>query len=494
MRKTITNLLVGAALLSAGCAPKTFETEVKDILQKKYNKTQEEAEVGAIKAERDLFLKKVDKDGKETWVPNYDSVSIDERIVQHNEMKKNMDELLNFKDNNTVKLVDEFQIRAQLEKDEKAILFNLEKYNLVALHKQFTVSMGILEMDNFKVNESMLIYPLANLDDKLVFDAKYVQEAKKAGLMKPFDELIFFYKFQKEVANPAYPLSDNVNKTYWVTKQALVKIVSYDLDFPGDHVADYIEAFRGGEKKPAIKIFHSASSSSLDVAVIDLDKEGERGHGVPDAVINVFGISKASDLYANGEHLAAIFESKKKSVRVRPLEKNMDIQIVKVGELKSDPWEYDKVNGYNVPLEYQATNGKNFTLAYKLSTPKDTEKKEDAEMKIEWIAKRWVIPNSAQDVNGRVVSYYHVVPQYNSKVANVKIDEQKITLSRSEKEDVSGPAPLFIEKEPYKVSYDHGSSRWIIEDKDNNSKPKYEARYELEKPYSHELDELGVNK
>ena len=172
----------------------------------------------------------------------------------------------------------------------------------------------------------------------------------------------------------------------------------------------------------------------------------------------------------------------------------MDIQIVKVGELKSDPWEYDKVNGYNVPLEYQATNGKNFTLAYKLSTPKDTEKKEDAEMKIEWIAKRWVIPNSAQDVNGRVVSYYHVVPQYNSKVANVKIDEQKITLSRSEKEDVSGPAPLFIEKEPYKVSYDHGSSRWIIEDKDNNSKPKYEARYELEKPYSHELDELGVNK
>ncbi|MBI4441081.1 hypothetical protein HY639_02855 [Candidatus Woesearchaeota archaeon] len=490
MTKGLVALLVGTTLTITGCGAPTFETELKDILQREYTKTQEEAEVAVVKGERDLFLTRVEKDGKEAWKPNYNSVTIRERITQTQQMANDLDQLLSYKNKDNTRFLDEFGIRDQLEKDEQAIQFNLGKQRLVALHKEFQQKMGLTEEEAPKVNESMLIYPLAALEKTLLFDARYVQEARTATTLVPFDDLEFRYKFEQEIPNPAYPNMDPVNQTIWIPLDVKVRLVSYDADSPRDHKPDYLEVYRLGEKTPAIKIFHSTSSNSLDVAVVDVDKEGERGHGVPDEVLTVWYITRASDVYDNYKHLLAkLFQEKKKLERVKPLEREMDVQIVPVGDLKDDAWEYDTVKGFSVPLEYQDKDAKNYTLAYKF-LPKTKDTPDGREHELAWVAKRWKVSNSPADVVGRVVTYHKVLPAYKSGIIGIGLDRHRLTMTRSGQPDVTGLDSLFIEREPYKITYDWGASRWIIEDRDNKSSPKYEARYEQVKPLLHELDEV----
>ena len=63
--------------------------------------------------------------------------------------------------------------------------------------------------------------------------------------------------------------------------QAGIKVISEDLNSPSDREIDVVKVFRRKtdgelEAKPAIRIYKSMSDL-LDVAVIDLDKEGELG-------------------------------------------------------------------------------------------------------------------------------------------------------------------------------------------------------------------------
>ncbi len=484
MKKALATLILGSALVLVGCRPKTFETELENILQNEYKMTVEEAKVGVVKGERDLFLTRVEKDGKEEYVPNYNSVTITERIEQLKGMAKDVDELLSYQNEETVQFVDEFKIREQLQKDERIIQFNLDRYNGVSLYQDFCKLMGI-EKEVPPVNETKLLCPWIPLENLLHFDAKYVEEARKT--MVPFDDFVLTYRFVLEIPNPEYPHKDNTNATIKVPKEVALRLVSYDVG-SRDYNPDYIEVFRGNEKKPAIKIFRSTGSTTLDVYTADTDKEGERGYGLPNEVGNIFNVTRASDVYDNHkELLAKIFAEKAKSKRIRPVEKEMTVRVVKVGELQSDPWRYDYTNGFDVPLEYNF--GENYMLVYKFKPLQKKDKKNKQGRELEWIAHRWAVPNTIpeQDITGRVVTYHRVKPEYAKDILSVTISGHHVTLTRMGMPDVAGDISLFVEKLPYKISYDWGENRYQLEDKDQKL-PLYEAQLEQAKPFFHELD------
>ncbi len=489
MKKALAAIVLGSTLL-VGCKPKTFETELRNILQNEYKMTPEEAEVGVVGGLRPKYGKQVKKDEKEVWEPNYDSVTIKQRIKQHEEMANDLEQLLSFRNKENTHFIDEFQIRGKLEKDEKAIQFNLNKLRLVGLYKEFSTLMGIPEDEAKKIGEIELIYPLSPLESQLQFDAKYVREAKKANCLTIIDEWNLAYAFSLEIPNPAYPEIDKTKRTIWAKKQVALRIVSYDTELQGDHQADYMEIYRGNEKKPAIKIFRSASAPVLDVAVIDYDAAGERGHGIPDEVVNVSDIQRPIDVYnAKKELLEKLFHEKKKLERIRPHEKEMIVSIVRVGENRESQRigevlnaEHNLKDGFSVPFEYLSRDGKNYTLAYNLKGKADEEEHE-----IKWVAKRYMVPGTAIDVAGRVVAYYRVKPEYREHVINLGVDGRRMTISRAGQVDVSGFDAIFVESEPYRITYDYGTSRWAIEDKDNKL-PKYEIRYEYAQPHDHELE------
>lgn len=487
MRNALPTIILGSALLLTGCRPKTFETELEAILQNEYKMTIEEAKVGVVKGERDLFLTRTEKNGKEEYNPNYNSVTITERIEQMKSMSKDVDELLSYNDEEIVQLVDEFKIREQLQKDERVIQFNLERYTIVSLYQDFCKLMGI-EKDVAPVNETKLLCPWISLENLLQFDAKYVEDARKT--MVPFDDFILTYKFVQEIPNPEYPHKDNTKATIKVPKEVALRLVSYDLDSPRDYNPDYIEVFRGKEKKPAIKIFRSTGSTTLDVYVVDTDKEGERGYGSPNEIGNISQVIRASDVYDNHkELLIKIFAEKIKPKRMRPIENEKIIRIVKVGELQSDPWRYDYTNGFAVPLEYNF--GNNYLVAYKFKSLQKKDKKNKQGRELEWFAHRWIAHNTIpeQDITGRVITYHRVKPEYAKDVLSANISGQHVTLTRLGMPDVAGDISLFIEKIPYKISYDWGDNRYQIENKDNKL-PLYEAQLEQVKPFFHELDLL----
>ncbi len=476
--------IAGSTMLGACAPPPTIETEFK----KKFieaGKTQQEADVGFVYGTRQMYLKKeIGPDGKERYVPDYQSIPLSERIKQNDEMLGACGALLGYANESNADFVDEFGLRPRLLKREAAIRYNNDRMNLVRLHEELMALLAGNPAADGKlgVSEAELSYPLSGLEKKLNFVPEYLEEAAKQGRLSPLEQIRLIYGFEKEIPNPDYPDKDNTRKTIWKAFAIGVSINSYDTDFPRDRAADYIEIIRGGEPQPAVAIYHDNNSKDLTIAVIDSDPAGTPGNGAPDA-IEIVAIGGARELLTDEKLLARIFTPKSARIRARPARPPMTTQIVRVGEVAYDPWE-KSASSFEVPFgEYKSQDGGNYTLRVAYGAA------DGGGRKVKYVAKVYHMPGDpSKEVEGRVIEYYRLKKEYDKPAANIITGNSRLSIDYPGKQTQSGIDSIFLEAKPYRKDYDFGTSRFRIEDRDGKD-PLYESRREYEKPKETTLED-----
>jgi len=513
--------LIGVSSLFglAGCAPqKTQETEFIEVMQKKKGATQEEAEAAFPYAFRKQHGKQVEREGKKAYVPNYDSVSLDDRISVANQMKADLDSLLSFKDRENTKLIDSFAVRPSLEQRKAAVEYNLARLELAKLFSQFKAAMvgssgeEILRVAGGSLgntlSEADLSYPDGSLERKVRFDAPYVEGARASGNLKVVEAYELRNMFYIQEPNPDYPLKDPTKATRWAQKAVGLRIVGYDIGEEGSKKPKYVEVFRllpdgTPERQPAIKVFHPLDSDDMSVAVIDSDPFGKEGHGKYDRLEKI-EIESGKDLMKEHEEiLQSLFKSAMHR-KERPEESPMNVEIVRVGDidLEEGLWEFSKA-GFDVPFRYKLPpGGDNYHMVVcfksqsapsvgdSMSTTATMIPASAKVKEVKYIAKEYLNPGSDSSIDGRVVEFYKVKEQYR-KVVGMEVEGKRFTIDLPDGRTETLLESRVIESVPYMKAYDHGdASRFEVWDKDGMDNPKYELRRE----YSPKPAELDLEK
>lgn len=501
MRKLVIGAIALAAALGiAGCR-KTFDTEVKRILMDDYSMTEEQAMVGVGGALRYRFMN--ERDGKLAF--NYHSIRLEDVLARQEGMKNSIQQLLDPADAETRRFIDLFNQRGHLEREEQKIDYRIDRFSLVLTYEKFVRLMknqparndpaaiknpypqGLTDLD--------ILFARTELSRILQFTAKYVEDAKAANRLSQVENLQISVQYEEEEPNPDYPQVDPNNATRWVSKSRALRIKSFDCDAIADHNADYIEVYRLAadgtpEAHPAMKVFKSQGSSTLDVAVLDKNPASQRGHGIPDDVVELSFVRRGSELYdSHRDTLESLFKTPQAERRQLPKEAPIEAEIVRVGELGSQEYQTNQ-QGWTCPLEYRV--GNNYSIWVKFKDEENHDHTNPRPREIEYIAKRYLVPGTNQDVQARVVEYYRVKPEFarNVRLASVNNATKMVEIVREGEAAQRGIDSLFLERGqndqivPYRIDYDSGNLRISIVDRDKNAEPLYESKAELAKPHT----------
>ncbi len=493
-RKKLLSTIAGIGLFASGCGPNWID-KVTDIGQRDYDFTHDQAETSLVTASRKRFF--IEKDGK--LVPNFKKIKLDDLIALEQEKQSDIDGLLDYRWD-FQKLFEKYGVREKLEKREEVVDFSLRTYREIVLSKQFKEKMGFSN-NHKKKNKIYYSYNLGTLwpfDDKgFSFSPKYDSKAK---VRKILEEIDFSIKFEKKIKNPEFPKKDKIKKHLWIPAQAGIKIVSEDLNDPTDRNSDVITVYRKNENgilesKPAIKVYKPMGKDFLSVAVVDLDRETEKGYGEPDLVLDVRVRSEdegkeASEFYRDYGYLfKKLFEDKTKYRRIKPIEDKMRIEIVEYGDLDNRLWVEDKVTGFAVPFEYVNDRKDNFNLIVHYKERENQEEPEDpfAPKEIDFFVKKYYDPEKSwKDVKGRVIEFCRLKDQYKPEdITDIVIYNRKwMLLTLKDGTPKRGLFNMFLEENPFAIEYDYGDCRFRIEDKDNSDTPLYESQKKQIKPMS----------
>lgn len=323
------------------------------------------------------------------------------------------------------------------------------------------------------------VYLNKDLREIFQFRLDKIDAAKKQGQLKQIERSGIFIdrKFDRKEQDPAH--LDDPNAYLWRSRKIGLEICYYkvlDKDKPENNKFDYAEAYRikdvkdlRREKFPCIKAFNIPRGVVL---VIDADKEGEPGYGVPDKVMLVSDLGGTRQLFADDSLVNLIFQEDKHRQRVKPKPEELFVEVARVGvkvEIWEDaptpqgwPWPLFKYknkleNNYNVKLEWEKVKDD--------GEPRLTRRLKS--IKKEWTnGKDPTVPSV-----GEVVEYYHIKPPYDGELVTAEVRWQVNTKTvrfvfKDGTEETVMLLPgskKVIEEEPFAIEYTMGEKRYRIE-------------------------------
>lgn len=475
-------LIVSTAICFSACAPTYRDTYLKDAQDKGFNKKQQLASYGY--SFRPLFT----EESSGTVKIAYWRLSKTRVREKLDSLLEDMDSILSYTDEGNYRYVDAWGLRPQLEHKEKVLEAIRARVRLAELQDQFNSLIGEIPR-NEKIRERVFGY-----DDRKIFfendltkndhfSLNAIESAKKDGTLKLIEEARASLKrqFDRKEQNPAN--REDENDFVWKLKAVDLQVKSYkilDNEKPDNNNADYIEMYRiPSESKPeiwpAVRIF-MFNDRNKGVMIIDVDKKGESGHGIPDLIEPTTGQIDAKSLLKNDALMALVYTEKKKN-RTPPKQNPVFVEIARVGEGPKEYWEIAKdKNGWTVPIEYKNPQQSNYNI--KLVFAKVPPKEEDLYYQIKYVKKEWTFGGTTEPSIGGVVEYYRSKPPYgrrNLVEARVLHQEntKKVSLGfENGTQEIIQVLPgqnKFIEDKPVMIDYSVGQKRWRIKRDENSS-------------------------
>lgn len=520
MKRThLASLLFGAALFIAGCAT-TAQQGCMDELKSRYpNYTKEERlvlfygakGVGCIH-EWFLEIEKKDKDAPGVPKVAYHKVKLDKMLAVERKQLADAADILDTSPKNisTYKLLEELGLRPYFEAMERAGKFRVARLDLKLNYDEFRKLLGEIDVssvaeDKRKGYSVQIFLPIFDQVKEAPFSAKYLEEAKREGkLIFIGMTTVFDYEsLGKKEPHPEYIFDPN--QFVWKEKVEGLEVRLYKVinsERPRDKQPHYLEATRlthrfdksgaiistERESKPALRIFASPNDT-LDIVVLDSDREGELGFGLPDVIEKLtYGITTGKELYINHQTLLQKLFVEKVADKRKPLPKPdpQKLEVAKAGT-PVDPWEKAlSSQGWSIPHEYKSEKKDNYSIEIILKRRKPGD--DTSQRQIDFVAKVYhSAANSWMPVKGEVVEYYRPLPDYAEKnVLEARVDwsnKKKVTVEREGQPSVSGiinPGKnSFIEERPVAIDFSDGETRWRIADKDKSG--VYMYRMEISK-------------
>lgn len=427
----------------------------------------------------------------------YQKIKLNEVLNTDLKQLKDLDEVLDPKNESWFKLLQETGFRPYLEAQERALKYRVARLQLVLNHEKFKEFMGEVDsavgQDHRLGYEVRIFFPEFDPAKETPFRVKHIKEAKRNGKLALIGKTIVFdhEALGRKEQDPEY-LSDP-NRFTWEKVTSGIEVSLYkimDASLPGDKNPHYLEATRLSyqldkdgrilsmqrESKPALYIFVSPSEQ-LDLVVLDSDREGTLGFGLPDVVEKLaMGIITGKDLYLQHQSLLArLFESdeKQKQRRMPPSPRDQKFQVAEAGT-PVDPWEKSpSPQGWNIALEYKGDKKDNFHLEVVLKPNKPDDS--SWVKQISHVKRVYHLPGKEwQSVKGEVVEYYRPLPEFSEKnIVEARVDfsnRKRLTVEREGQPSISGVVVpgknTFIEEHPYRIDYTEGATRWRLEDRD----------------------------
>lgn len=475
--------ILAVALLAAGCASYR-NSFMKQADEKKWT---EEQKLAAYAFSFRVQFTKENGDG--TYGIIYSRLSVKEIREKLDGYLADLNDLLGYKDPETVKFVDTFNLRKDLEREERVTEAIRSRVRAVELDAKFKELMGqrSYEMDYSDPSPNKgegynpkKIFLAPDMAKEFPFTSDQIESAKARGTLKPIETatMVLDQKFERKEQDPASP--DDKNAFVWKARKVGLELANYkilDVDKPDNNRGNYIEGYRvidgKKESKPALKIFMPADAS-FSVVVLSSAQEGrDTGFGLPDFVLEAYGLANVQTVLRDENVLKLLFDEKEKTNRVAPTPKRIAVDIARVKE-PMDLWEKaPNPEGWIVHFKYQNEHRDNYRVRVKFAKPPKGHEEGGHEIyghHIEYIAKEWTGNNPYQPSAGNVVEYYHPKERYavvlGAKVLGaVGAQEVKFLLPDGTEETgfITPMANKFIEDAPYAAAYTEGQKRWWIE-------------------------------
>ena len=482
-------------IVFVGCQPTPY-TYFHDDTCKPKGWTEEQCRAAFPRGLRHLFGKeKAGKPGE--YEVNYSILNVSEVNNEVKNFREDLKAVLDYNNKPARKFIDIHKLVPYLERQEKileALDASLESVKLNNSFEQMTGLQTDYSYYGYNGNPHRDGY-----DFKKIFGNKdpvsaypfmlnQIEEAKKQNKLKKIES--FEGKFNREldrkISDPDDPSDPkDENRFIWRPHQEWFSATTYkilDNSKPENNNPDYIEIYRLNqsdkkEKYPALKVFFPYGDTR-GVLVLDTDKEGDPGFGLPN-IVEQISISSLRDIMQNQALLTQVFGEKDSKQRIKPQPKPVFIEIAKIGQ-PIDLWEKSTdISGWTVPIKYKNTLSSNYKI--KIQLERDSRNGNGNHLpelvtKIEYIAKEWLDGNGFSPSVGAVVEYFKLKSSYDGNVskAEVKISESPKTISfifedgSIETGVIVSQKNKFIDDEPYAVEYTEGQKRWRIE-KDNGS-------------------------
>lgn len=494
-------LVVSSAVISSNCALKYRNSLIEDAISKGYDREQQ---LDAYYISFRYYFARDLGNGKYEVLYSRLPLSVVEE-----QMKRYLTDLsviLDYKDKDMSHYLDMHGLRPYFEHQERieqaiyarvvaTMVFN--KFQMAIGAESGSMHLSSDNNENMSGNYDPKIFVVTNFDEVMPFKIEVLAKAKAAGILKPIEtvrlERSNLYKSKEP--DPSDP-SDN-NKFLWEAEKYQLEAIRYkimDGDKPQNNFGNYIEVYRIFEGKkeslPALRAFLDGNGGPA-IVLVDRDKEGKDiGFGLPDEITTM-----GEDDVMTEEVFTELFTKKDSEKRIPPVEKPIQMEIVKVGETIT-AWEESKdPKGWPLPEGYKTKPlGDNYNIKIKFAKH---EMGEEHQMmptrKIEAIVKEWTRPGGIYNPSQwRVLEYFRPKAPFNDAIAAAYVvaneSTKKISIVMPDGEGHSGlvvpSVNIFIADKPFAIEFDFGEKRYRIED--GNGDGIFEQRKEIPKLTSNE--------
>lgn len=518
-RARFVSLFAALALFVSACATTEQQACTDKVKQRHSTYTEDERlalfygvkGVGCI-PEWYLEVEK-DRDGKpDAPKVAYHKVKFDEMRAAERKQLEDAKAILSTdpKNERTYKLLEELGLRGYFEAMERAGKFRMARQEIKLNHDEFRKLLGEIDTsqaaeDRRKGYTAQIFLPTWDPAKEAPFVAKYVEEAKKSGkfVFVGMTTIFDYELLGKKEPDPEVPWDPN--RFIWKEKAEGLEFRLYKImntDRPRDKQPHYLEATRlthrfdkdgkvvgtERESKPAMRVFASPSDT-LDIVVLDTDREGDLGFGLPDVVQKLSSnLASGKDLYLQHQSLLAQLFAEKVADMRKPLPKRepQKGEVAKAGT-PVDPWEKaPSPQGWSVPHEYKSEKKNNYKVEIVFVPRKPGE--DSPVRQVKFFAKVYhAAADEWQAVKGEVVEYYRPLSEFAEKnTLEAKVDwsnKKKVLIEREGKPGISGivnPGKnAFTEERPVAIDFTDGETRWRIVDR--NKSGVYTYRMEISK-------------
>ena len=493
-------LLVAGLFSMAGCAPPYQQKWDDEATARHWTKKQEMA--AEAYADRVWWAQ---QKGENQYVIIYGRVPVAKVRQQLDTVLEDFKQLLDPKNESNRSFVDNFGLRKDLEQEEK--IAQVTDSRLLASENDTKFKQMLGEIPSYGPEAEIAggynmkkIFLSPNIQDAFPFTSTAIEGAKKDGTLKIIETGEYDLSRTYDHKEPDPKHLDDPNEFIWKSMKRSVRMIDYKIinqDKPDNNQGDYIEGtiITDGvsETSPRLKIFFP-SSGGLAVVLIDQNRQGDPGFGVPNILEQISGITSLQDVVREGHILDALFKDKPQYQRGPvPETQIFKIEIARIGQAPVDLWEKaPTAEGWIVPFKYQVGLGTNFNVRIKFAKPVMDPNSgamiHSEYLKIEYIEKEYTLAGQRYQASpGAVTEYYKPKGDFAGLVkAEVKYNEdtKKLDFISPDGNETTGfvtaGSNKFIEDKPYAKSFTEGGKRFWIEK--SSSSDVYDKRKQVSPP------------
>jgi len=510
MKRSILTLL-GAAIFLSGCGP-AYKPDVKKDMRA-LGWVEDRVELNHYMSYRYLFGQE-DEKNKGRYVVNYARLPKTRVREKLDTVLQDIDDILSYRNPWAVKYVEHFDLKADLERQEKVLKSVRARVRGAELYDQFKQLTGVgssrghggghsdygggyspyassygsydsdyeEEKKELERGYDFRIYLNQDLSKLFNFTLDKVTNAKERDILQKVEDGSLFVRRKFDRKKPDPNNLNDANQFVWVSLALTLELDFYkivDVTKPQDNRPDYLEGFRavGGKREtyPCMRVFF-VNTDARGVVIVDTDREGQPGFGFPDYVEMASGVDSSRSIFCNGQLLNVLFpEDKQQYERKKPEEKPLYVEIARIGD-PVNLWEDAPTDkGWLVPFRYRDEHGRAYNI--KLEFEKVEHKKGSVTFtrKLKSIKKEWTAGGRYQPSVGMVVECYKPKAPYDKELVSAQVlhmeDTKKVKLVFQDGTEetgtilpaVNGNNSKYIEDEPYAIEYGEGEKRWHIE-------------------------------